>query len=78
MASNSLGATISGFAAFDQIDLTVLGFGSTTKATFAGDTLTVSGSSTHAALTFSGSYTTSDFSVANDGHGGTLVSFVQT
>ncbi len=76
LASDNLGATISRFAAFDQIDLTALGFGSTTKATFAGSTLTVASGTNHAALSFAGNYATSDFAVSNDGAGGTLVKFV--
>jgi hypothetical protein len=56
LASNSLGATIVGFGASDTIDLTALGFGSSTKASFSGSTLTVANGANHAALTFGGAY----------------------
>jgi autotransporter passenger strand-loop-strand repeat protein len=76
LASNTLSAVIYGFGSGDKIDLTALGFGTTTKPTFAGSTLTVATGSNHAALTFGGAYNSADFSVSNDGHGGTLVKFV--
>jgi autotransporter passenger strand-loop-strand repeat protein len=74
--ADTLGATIKGFAATDQIDLAGLGFSAGAKETFAGSTLTVASGANHVALSFAGSYTNADFAVSNDGAGGTLVKFV--
>jgi len=70
-APTAVSATIAGFAGTNTIDL--LGFVSTTD-TFAGHTLTIAstgGSVAH--LHFAGSYSTAAFTVANDGHGNTMV-----
>jgi hypothetical protein len=63
--------TIAGFGSMDKIDLlsTVA-----TNLAFAGGKLTVeNGTATVATLAFSGTYTTSNFALGPDGHGGSLI-----
>jgi hypothetical protein len=61
--------TIWGFMAGDILDLTGQ---AATGVTYAGGVLTVqNGGTVVAALNLAGSYTSADFSVASDGHGGT-------
>jgi hypothetical protein len=66
--------TISGFGGSDAIELVK------TKETsfgFSHGALTVmDGKATVATLDFAGSYTTSDFALGSDGHGGTAVTFI--
>jgi hypothetical protein len=65
--------TIAGFGGSDVITLTKTaetGYG------FANGVLTVTdGSSTVASLTFAGTYSTQDFSVATNAHGNTVITF---
>ena len=71
---------ISGFASGDLIGLTDINFGAGTSfayksnAAHDGGTLTVTDGVSTAKLTFVGTYTQSNFSIANDGSGGTLIS----
>jgi hypothetical protein len=70
---------IEGFASGDTIDLRDVLSGTATKsfaAVLNGGTLTVSDGTHTANLILAGSYTSGSFSLAADGHGGTLVSFV--
>jgi hypothetical protein len=68
---SSFSAPIADFAAHDTIDL--LNTASTTF-TFAGNTLTLEdGTKSVATLTFTGTYTKSDFATATDNHSGTLI-----
>jgi autotransporter passenger strand-loop-strand repeat protein len=77
LASNTLAAVIYGFdVSGDKIDLTALGFGPTTKATYSGSTLTVATGANHAALTLGTASNLADFGISSDGHGGTLVKFL--
>jgi hypothetical protein len=63
--------TISGFAAGDILDLTGR---AATGVTYAGGMLTVqNGGTVVATLNLAGSYTSADFSVGFDGHGGTAI-----
>jgi hypothetical protein len=72
--SGTFGGTIAGFAAHNSIDLVKT---PATSESFAGGVLTVKdGTTTVASLHFSGSYATSSFHLAADGHGGTFVNFV--
>jgi hypothetical protein len=65
---------VAGFDAGDHIDLVDT---HVTSYTYSGDVLTAQdGASIVASLHFDGSYTKADFSLANDGHGGTVVGFV--
>ena len=65
--------SIAGFAGADVIDLA--GTAANT-ASFANGTLTVSeGSSVVAQLRLSGTYTSTSFTLAGDGHGGTAIAF---
>jgi len=62
---------ISGFAAGDILDLTGK---AATGATYAGGVLTVqNGGTIVAAFNLAGSYTSADFSLGSDGHGGTAI-----
>nr|WP_162093067.1 AIDA repeat-containing protein [Bradyrhizobium sp. ORS 278] len=78
--SVSYGATISGFGLPDHLDLADISFGSSTTLSFAeaannqSGTLTVSDGVHTAHLVLAGQYTTSRFTMASDGQGGTLVS----
>jgi hypothetical protein len=66
--------TISGFGGSDAIDLVKT---PETSFGFSNGVLTVmNGKATVATLNFAGSYTTSDFTLGSDGHGGTAVAFV--
>jgi hypothetical protein len=68
---NPFTGTILGFAAGDILDLTGRG---ATGVTYAGGVLTVqNGGAVVATLNLAGSYTTADFSVGADGHGGTNI-----
>jgi hypothetical protein len=69
----SFDGLIAGFGASDQIDLVNT---AETSYSFANGTLTVeNGNTTVASLRFSGSYNTGSFTLAGDGHGGTLITF---
>ena len=74
-ASAGFGGTIAGFSAGDAIDL--LGQGITGLAysgSASSGALTVTGATgTIATLGFNGSYTTSSFALASDGHGGSQI-----
>ncbi len=72
--------SITGFSktSANQLDLKDIGFSGTTTATYAGTTssgvLTVTDGVNTAHIKLIGNYTTSTFTVASDGSGGTLVS----
>ncbi len=69
-----VGARILDFAAGDAVDL--LGSAATTLS-YAGGALTVDDGSTKVAkLAIRGSYTSANFKLASDGHGGSLISYV--
>ncbi len=69
----SLLGTIGGFGGSDVITLTKT---AETGYNFAGGVLTITdGSSTVASLTFAGSYSMQDFSVATNTHGNTVISY---
>lgn len=74
-APTGIGALISGFTlTTDMMDLT--GFAATSES-FSGHTLTLETSGgSFAHIQFTGSYTSSDFSIGSDGHGGNLLKFV--
>ena len=64
---------ISDFKGSDLIDLLSM---AATRESFSGGVLTVfDGSAAVAHLNFNGSYSTSNFSLASDSHGGTLIKF---
>jgi len=67
-------STLSGFGQGDTIDLRDI---QASSALFADGTLTLKSSSGHSvgSLTFLGGYSTANFAVASDGHGGTDVKF---
>jgi len=65
------GTTISGFAHADTIDLT--DFAATAKNYVAGTGLVLSDGSQSVTLDITGSFKTSDFSIAGDGGSGTLI-----
>ena len=75
-------ATIGGFSTGDEFDLGGFVYSATEKETFkeyASSTsglLTVTDGANVAKLTLLGDYVTSDFKLANDGHGGAFVKFV--
>jgi hypothetical protein len=78
----AFGGTISGFTLGDEIDLRGLAYtsGATnlswtqlTSGANASGTLTVKEGSQTQSFTLVGSYTSANFSVTSDGHGGTLV-----
>jgi hypothetical protein len=77
---NSSGFTgkVSGFALGDQMDLADIGFGSSTTLSYngksTGGTLTVSDGVHIAKIAMVGSYTQSNFTLADDGSGHTMVS----
>lgn len=65
---------ITGFGGSDKVDL--IGTVANTLS-YAGNVLTVSeGAKTLASLHLTGSYTTANFALSSDGHGGTVISFV--
>ena len=67
------GGFISGFGASDHIDL--IGTAETAYS-YAGSLLTVTdGTTTVAKLHFTGSYSSASFTLASDGHSGTIISF---
>jgi len=74
-------AVIAGFGTGDRIDLGNFAFGSATTRSFfeapshTSGTLSVVTGALQANLTLHGSYVTSNFTLANDGAGGTLVKF---
>jgi hypothetical protein len=69
-------AVIAGFGKGDQIDLGKLDFSLiNSTVSFTSGTLTVTNGHDHAALTLSGPYSTSNFTLATDGGHGTLVTF---
>ena len=80
-ASTGFTGAIAGFAVPDRLDLRDIGYGSgiTTTRNFTeaisntSGTLTVSDGTHTASLTLLGQYTTSQFNLAGDLHGGTLV-----
>jgi hypothetical protein len=68
---------IVGFHAGDIIDLTKPTGFAETGYSYSGGVLTImDGSATVASLHFQGNYTTSDFSLGADGHGGLYLTFV--
>jgi hypothetical protein len=77
--STAYSGKISGFSktGASALDLLDIGFGSKTKATFSGTSvsgvLTVTDGTHTAKIAFTGSYVASAFTVASDGHGGTMV-----
>ena len=78
-ASRQFSGTVAGFGMSDTLDLSDIGFGSATAAGFqeapgnASGTLTVTSGVAAAKLTLLGQYVAGQFSLAPDGHGGTLV-----
>jgi hypothetical protein len=73
-APASFTGTVDGFGSGDQIDLGKL---AATSLSFAGGTLTVhDGAAVVDQLHFAGSYTSADFGLAADSHGGSLINFV--
>jgi hypothetical protein len=70
---------VAGFGEEDKLDLTDIAFGSSTTANFVeaanntSGTLTVTEGSDTANIVLLGQYVTGNFSLASDGHGGTLV-----
>jgi large repetitive protein len=72
-------STVSGFAAGDAIDLGGFGYSAGETETFVENSahtqglLTVTDRAQAANLTLLGNYTSSDFTLSNDGHGGTFV-----
>src|SRR5262249_35559997 len=82
-ASQSFHGTIAGFASpsgvIEEIDLDDISFGKKTKVSFKeaqghmSGTLTVTDGTHTANLTLLGQYSAQDFSLASDGHGGTIV-----
>ena len=71
------GATVSGFAAGDALDLTALDFAASPTIGFIGGTgggaLTVGDGAHSVMIALLGDYTPSGFQLAGDGHGGVLV-----
>jgi autotransporter passenger strand-loop-strand repeat protein len=78
-SSVTFGGKISGFGVPDNLDLADIAYGSDTSLSFTEDsndpsgTLTVTDGAHTAELTLLGQYTTSQFTLASDGHGGTLI-----
>jgi hypothetical protein len=82
-ASVSFHGLIAGFASprgvTEEIDLRDIAFGKGTKVTFTeaskhqSGTLTVTDGTHTADLTLLGQYSTANFSLASDGHGGTMI-----
>ena len=73
-APGGFGGTIAEFATNNSVDLLKT---PATSETFAGGVLTVKdGSTVVANLHFAGSYTSSSFALASNGHGGTFIHFV--
>jgi len=76
--SSSFYGTVMGYLGQDELDLADITFGanttvSYTPADYAGGTLTVSDGVHTANIALLGQFTTSSFTIANDGNGGTLV-----
>ena len=81
--SQSFHGTIAGFASppgvMEEIDLADISFGKKTKVSFKeaqdklSGTLTVTDGTHTANLTLLGQYSANNFSLASDGHGGTIV-----
>jgi hypothetical protein len=72
-APASFASTITAFGAGDTVDLQHL---TATTATFAGGTLTLEdGAATVGTLAFAGTFTSNNFSLSADGHGGTVLSY---
>ncbi len=69
----SVAATIDGFGATDAIDLH--GIGLATALDFSGDTLTLSAPAGAVTLHFAGPYQAGGFAIADDGRGGTLLTY---
>ncbi len=73
----AFGATISGFAGSDHIDLADIAFGASTTLGYSGTatsgTLTVSDGIHSAALHLLGQYSAGSFALLSDGNGGTVV-----
>jgi len=81
--SNQLGGSVGGFARNDDIDLGFLGFNASLSAVWqenagnTGGTLSLEeNGSTLATLSLTGQYVSANFSLANDGHGGTTIGFL--
>jgi hypothetical protein len=73
------GDTIKLFGGSDVVDITDLAFASARALTYAGTTstgkLTATDGTHTAAINFTGNYSVAHFATANDGNGGTLISF---
>jgi len=78
-ATGTFGATVVGFAAGATIDAAALPFGSGSSLAFAAvgtaDTLTVNGGGHSAIFNLQGTYASSGFVLATDGHGGTNITY---
>jgi hypothetical protein len=74
-------AFIGGFGAGDKIDIADFGFSTSASRSFTeagthtSGTLSVVNGGNHASLTLLGSFVTGNFTLSNDGAGGTLVKF---
>ena len=80
--SNQLGGVIGGFALNDDIDLGFLGFSSVLTAMWQENGSNTGGilsleenGASLATLNLSGQYASANFSLASDGHGGTVIGF---
>ena len=73
----SLGGTIAGLAATDELDLRTVGYGPDTTGTYVGDasggTLTITDGTHSISMTLVGDYRDAHFAGATDNKGGTLV-----
>ena len=65
-----------------MIDITNLSFANAAPLSYSGNTtagaLTASDGTNSATINFTGSYTTGNFKLANDTHGGSLVTFLSS
>jgi VCBS repeat-containing protein len=73
----TLGGSIAGLAATDEIDLQAIGYGSNTTATYAGNAaggvLTITDGAHSIEMTLVGDYLNAHFAGLSDGSGGTLI-----
>jgi autotransporter passenger strand-loop-strand repeat protein len=71
--TGTFGASISGFSAGDLIDAAAVAYNVADTIAFTGGTLTVSDGSHSVAFGLVGSYTSNQFQLISDGHGGTAI-----
>jgi autotransporter passenger strand-loop-strand repeat protein len=72
-ATGTFGASISGFSGGDLIDAAAVVYNVSDTIAFTGGTLTVSDGSHSIAFGLVGSYTSNQFQLISDGHGGTAI-----